>query len=187
MLGDHSVVDPPDSMPNSEVKRNSADGSVGFPHVRVGHRQAHILEKPVFSNGLFWSTGYSISCADIAQVVERILGKDEVPSSSLGISTSYLLFKTNRQNLLGDHSVVDPPDSMPNSEVKRNSADGSVGSPHVRVGHRQALFSCFQIFKTFLLRGSLKAKNLNENPSICAGVSAFMGQYIYLQPDAIML
>ncbi len=29
---------------------------------------------------------------------------------------------------------------MPNSEVKRNSADGSVGLPHVRVGHRQALF-----------------------------------------------
>ncbi len=43
------------------------------------------------------------------------------------------------KNLLGDHSVVDPPDSMPNSEVKRNSADGSVGLPHVRVGHRQAL------------------------------------------------
>ena len=30
---------------------------------------------------------------------------------------------------------------MPNSEVKRNSADGSVGLPHVRVGHRQALNS----------------------------------------------
>ena len=29
-------------MPNSEVKRNSADGSVGLPHVRVGHRQAPI-------------------------------------------------------------------------------------------------------------------------------------------------
>ena len=34
---------------------------------------------------------------------------------------------------------MDPPDPMPNSEVKHNSADGSVGSPHVRVGHRQAL------------------------------------------------
>ena len=43
------------------------------------------------------------------------------------------------KNLLGDHSVVDPPDSMPNSEVKRNSADGSVGLPHVRVGHCQVL------------------------------------------------
>ncbi|ORP37639.1 acetylornithine deacetylase, partial [Vibrio cholerae] len=29
--------------------------------------------------------------------------------------------------------------SIPNSEVKRNSVDGSVGSPHVRVEHRQAL------------------------------------------------
>ena len=44
-----------------------------------------------------------------------------------------------KQNLLGDHSDLDPPDSMPNSEVKRISADGSVGLPHVRVGHRQAL------------------------------------------------
>ncbi len=44
-----------------------------------------------------------------------------------------------RKNLLGDHSVLDPPDSIPNSEVKRNSVDGSVGFPHVRVEHRQAL------------------------------------------------
>ncbi|WP_336195693.1 hypothetical protein, partial [Hafnia paralvei] len=28
---------------------------------------------------------------------------------------------------------------MPNSEVKRRSADGSVGSPHARVGNCQAL------------------------------------------------
>ncbi len=42
------------------------------------------------------------------------------------------------KNLLGDNSIVVPPDPIPNSEVKRNRADGSVGSPHVRVGHRQA-------------------------------------------------
>ena len=41
-------------------------------------------------------------------------------------------------SLLGDHSGLEPPDPIPNSEVKRISADGSVGSPHVRVGHRQA-------------------------------------------------
>ncbi len=29
--GEISVVEPPDPIPNSEVKRNSADGSVGFP------------------------------------------------------------------------------------------------------------------------------------------------------------
>ena len=40
-----------------------------------------------------------------------------------------------------DHSEYEPPDPIPNSEVKVLSADGSVGSPHVRVGHRQALIS----------------------------------------------
>ena len=33
-------------MPNSEVKPLSADGSVGLPHVRVGHRQAPLLNTP---------------------------------------------------------------------------------------------------------------------------------------------
>ena len=42
-------------------------------------------------------------------------------------------------SLPGGHSEVEPPDPIPNSEVKRFSADGSVGSPHVRVGHCQAL------------------------------------------------
>lgn len=42
-----------------------------------------------------------------------------------------------KQNLPGGSSAVVPPDPMPNSEVKRRSADGSVGSPHVRVGNCQ--------------------------------------------------
>ena len=46
MLGDHSELEPPDPIPNSVVKRFSADGSVGLPHVRVGHRQAFIKETP---------------------------------------------------------------------------------------------------------------------------------------------
>jgi hypothetical protein len=37
---DHSKREPPDPISNSEVKPLSADGSVGFPHVRVGHCQA---------------------------------------------------------------------------------------------------------------------------------------------------
>ena len=37
-----------------------------------------------------------------------------------------------------EHRALEPPDSIPNSVVKRRIADGSVGSPHVRVGHRQA-------------------------------------------------
>ena len=43
-----------------------------------------------------------------------------------------------KQNLPGGLSAVVPPDPMPNSEVKRRSADGSVGSPHARVGNCQA-------------------------------------------------
>ena len=68
----------------------------------------------------------------MAQLVERTLGKGEVPSSTLGISTT--LFKVGlevrqKKNLLGGNSAVVPPDPMPNSEVKRRSADGSVGLP----------------------------------------------------------
>ena len=44
---DNSELEPPDPIPNSEVKQLSADGSVGFPHVRVGHCQA-LFEKPGF-------------------------------------------------------------------------------------------------------------------------------------------
>ena len=38
--GDHRELEPPDPISNSAVKWFIADGSVGFPHVRVGHRQA---------------------------------------------------------------------------------------------------------------------------------------------------
>ena len=46
LLGNYSVLDPPDPIPNSEVKRNCADDSVGFPHVKVGHCQAVIPKSP---------------------------------------------------------------------------------------------------------------------------------------------
>ena len=49
---DNSELEPPDPMPNSEVKRFSADGSLGFPHVRVGHRQALIIGPPRLLYGL---------------------------------------------------------------------------------------------------------------------------------------
>ena len=40
--GDHSRLEPPETIPNSVVKHSSADDSVGFPHVKVGHRQGFI-------------------------------------------------------------------------------------------------------------------------------------------------
>ncbi len=57
LSGGHSDTAPPDPIPNSVVKRISGDGSVGFPHVRVAHRQAPIKKKPAQPSGLFcvWS------------------------------------------------------------------------------------------------------------------------------------
>ena len=46
LLDDNRAVEPPDPIPNSEVKRSIADGSVGLPHVRVGHRQASKYKNP---------------------------------------------------------------------------------------------------------------------------------------------
>ncbi len=85
----------------------------------------------------------------MAQSVERILGKDEVPSSILGISTIYYLFyvlcfklkpKTKcKEFYLATIALWTHLISIPNSEVKGSSVDGSVGLPHVRVEHRQVL------------------------------------------------
>ena len=41
-------------------------------------------------------------------------------------------------SLPGGNSKQEPPDPISNSEVKMLSADDSVGSPHVKVGHCQA-------------------------------------------------
>ena len=51
----------PDPIPNSVVKRCIADGSVGFPHVRVGHRQAPTPKPPIrkLAGGFTISTGVS--------------------------------------------------------------------------------------------------------------------------------
>jgi hypothetical protein len=45
LLGDHSEREPPDPIPNSEVKPLSADDSVAVCHAKVGHCQAPI-QKP---------------------------------------------------------------------------------------------------------------------------------------------
>lgn len=48
--GENSVLVPPDPISNSEVKGHSADDSVGFPHVKVGHCQV-FAAKPRIRNG----------------------------------------------------------------------------------------------------------------------------------------
>ena len=44
-------------------------------------------------------------------------------------------------NYPDDHSAVVLPDSIPNSEVKRSNADGSVVIRHVRVEHHRVLLN----------------------------------------------
>ena len=44
---------PPESISNSEVKHCYADGSVGLPHVRVGHRQVLNVEPRAEELGVF--------------------------------------------------------------------------------------------------------------------------------------
>ncbi len=56
----------------------------------------------------------------------------------------------------GSHSDTVPPDSIPNSEVKRISADGSVGLPHVRVGHCQVPLRRTRLTAGFLLSADRK-------------------------------
>ena len=51
---EHSELEPPDPFSNSEVKRLSADGSVGSPHVRVGHRQAFMVNASMLCIGAFF-------------------------------------------------------------------------------------------------------------------------------------
>lgn len=54
--GENSVLVPPDPISNSEVKRHSADDSVGFPHVKVGHCQVFTVKTPDQKwSGVFFS------------------------------------------------------------------------------------------------------------------------------------
>ena len=62
----------------------------------------------------------------------------------------------------GSHSDTVPPDSIPNSEVKRISADGSVGSPHVRVGHCQVPLKETRLTAGFLLSAAEKMGSESE-------------------------
>ena len=60
--GGISEREPPDPIPNSEVKLLSADDSVGSPHVKVGHRQVPKKEKPRGSPapGFFFASGQRV-------------------------------------------------------------------------------------------------------------------------------
>ena len=65
--GGNGELVPPDPIPNSEVKRLIADDSVGFPHVKVGHRQALNTKNPRLSSD---SRGFFFVC-DLVDLLEH--------------------------------------------------------------------------------------------------------------------
>ena len=54
MSGGHSAVEPPVTIPNTEVKCSDVDGSATYVCVRVDHRRAFFLEEPEFFNSGFF-------------------------------------------------------------------------------------------------------------------------------------
>ena len=69
-LDDHRALEPPDPIPNSVVKRCIADGSVGFPHVRVGHRQAPTPKPPIVKT----VGGFTLCRENNARTREPLIG-----------------------------------------------------------------------------------------------------------------
>ena len=62
--------------------------------------------------------------------LNRVNKKTKIVFILLSQIVNYLAFyKLSKKVLFSDNSAVVPPDSIPNSEVKRSSADGSVGVP----------------------------------------------------------
>ena len=137
--GSHSDTVPPDSIPNSEVKRISADGSVGFPHVRVGHCQVPLRRTRL-------TAGFLLYIEAIAFYVCELTEFSEVDRASALRSKRYC-----KPVFPGSHSDTVPPETISNSEVKRISANGSVGFPHVRVGHCQVPLKENRLTAVFLL------------------------------------
>ena len=67
----------------------------------------------------------------------------------------------------GDHSDLEPPDPIPNSEVKRISANDSVGLPHAKVGHRQDFFILKDVYK--------------QRSGVLSAVDSIQGQWYLVQ------
>ena len=87
-----------------------------------------------------WFEDCAMSCASWCEDTYSIERKRNSESSSRTLLRGSVRPRPTRHSasLLDDHRALEPPDPIPNSEVKRRIADGSVGLPHVRVGHRQA-------------------------------------------------
>ena len=64
--GGHGGREPPDPIPNSEVKTLCADGSVAVGHVRVGHCQDPKMNPPTETSGGFFFCAITRRCEGIS-------------------------------------------------------------------------------------------------------------------------
>jgi hypothetical protein len=65
--GGHSEWEPPDPIPNSEVKLLSADDSMVFRHAKVGHCQAFYTKTPIAAlSGFLFLFRRWISCSHLS-------------------------------------------------------------------------------------------------------------------------
>ena len=80
-----------------------------------------------------------LDCNNLCLASSRIRWSvnQEIP----GQARDGLIHCVHQTSLPGGISKWEPPDPIPNSEVKLLSADDSVGLPHVKVGHCQAFYT----------------------------------------------
>jgi hypothetical protein len=105
------------------------------------------------------------------------------PNELIIASTAPILLRPMPTNLSGGHSELEPPDPIPNSEVKRLCADDSVGLLHAKVGHRQAPITkppsigglLFVILNTCAKLWFWKHNNSDVIERICPSPDAFLG------------
>ena len=69
LLGDHSERDPPDPIPNSEVKPLSADDSVAVCHAKVGNCQAPNIKNPSTVAWVFFCPALGLNRTTIVRIL----------------------------------------------------------------------------------------------------------------------
>ena len=88
---------------------------------------------------LFFRDGRGLACLSVLKRGKKEASKEEKKQQKTGRPHSGRVATAIPPTVLPDDTgALEPPDPIPNSDVKRCIADGSVGCPHVRVGHRQA-------------------------------------------------
>ena len=94
--GDHSVVEPPVPIPNTEVKHCSADGSVAKGYVRVGRCQFNSLYFYIMRKNTQSLQGVGFFCLNTYQELACLNTYQELACLILYFGFKILLLKNER-------------------------------------------------------------------------------------------